>query len=145
MSGVDCQDQMNSYYPPFTGKTILWYKKLTNTIFKCYWWIHFIYITKITLNQKYYCIIIVCLFWVNRSVFARTIKIKNFLFKMPHLLEKYEVGKKGNYLKNNYLCYLVEIQKNTIYFCSSCILFISIYFKVYSITLMSVCKLFGIK
>lgn len=55
----------------------------------------YIYITKITLDQKYYCLFILS------ELLPEPPKSKTFLpLKIPCLPEKHEVRKNGNYLKN---------------------------------------------
>ncbi|XP_025192086.1 piggyBac transposable element-derived protein 4-like, partial [Melanaphis sacchari] len=117
MSGIDRQDQMNSYYP-FLRKTIRWYKNIG---------IHVIQMLLLNSYNLY-----------NQSQVGSKMTLYDFRLsilsellsafskprldaKRKHIPKTHEIGKNGRALRKRCcVCAEEKIQKDTSYFCPTC-------------------------
>jgi len=117
MSGIDRQDQMNSYYP-FLRKTIRWYKKIG---------IHVIQMLLLNSYNLY-----------NQSQVGSKMTLYDFRLsilsellpafpkprldtKRKHIPKTHEIGKNGRVLRKRCcVCAEKKIRKDTSYFCPTC-------------------------
>lgn len=118
MSGIDRQDQMQSYYPS-TRKTIRWYKKIgIHTV-------QMLLMNSFYLYNKYKIGSNMPLYDYRLSVLSVLLpkipKPRLLSSKVNHIPKKHEVGKNGRAIRKRcQLCYTQKIRKDTAYFCDAC-------------------------
>lgn len=118
MSGIDRQDQMNSYYH-FTRKTIRWYKKLGIHI------IQMLLLNSYNLYNQYNIGTTISLYDFRIIVLSKILhkpeKLSKSLSIEKHIPSTHEMGGNGrNLRKKCQLCYKNGIRKDSIYYCDAC-------------------------
>lgn len=118
MSGIDRQDQMNSYYP-FTRKTVRWYKKIGIHI------IQMLLMNSFYLYNQYHVGPKLSLYDYRLSVLGELLpkhpKPRNLSSNAFHIPKTHGNGKNGRTIRKRcQLCYSKKLRKDTVYFCSEC-------------------------
>ncbi|KAL4084754.1 hypothetical protein QTP88_027665 [Uroleucon formosanum] len=118
MSGIDRQDQMNSYYP-FTRKTVRWYKKIGIHI------IQMLLMNSFYLYNQYHVGPKLSLYDYRLSVLGELLpkhpKPRNVSSNAFHIPKTLGDGKNGRTIRKRcQLCYSKKLRKDTSYFCPEC-------------------------
>lgn len=118
MSGIDRQDQMQSYYP-FSRKTVRWYKKIGIHVIQMLLMNSFYLYNKFNVGSN------MPLYDFRLSVLSVLLpklpRPRSLSLKESHFPIKYEVGKNGRAIRKRcQLCYAAKTRKDTAYYCGIC-------------------------